>query len=63
MRNSLLSYAELVHLSVYGAGPFAEAAGLRLPDSRMIDKLTQQLIKEIDHVGKELDARLGPVSG
>jgi hypothetical protein len=29
----------------------------------MINKLTQQLIKEIDQVGKELDARLGPVSG
>ena len=61
LRNSLLSYAELVHLSVYGAGAFAEVAGLRLPNSRMIDKLTQQLIKEIDRVGKELDGRLGLV--
>jgi len=59
LRSSLLGYAELVHLSVSDAGALARETGLQLLDSKSIEKLTQELIKQIDQVGGELNARAG----
>jgi hypothetical protein len=60
LKRSLVAYAELEHISLSDQGAVMDIREFKIPDARMLDRMTGPLMKEIDRVGRELDTRFGP---